>query len=166
MLIVFGGLPGTGKTTLARALSQRLGATYLRIDTIEQALRTTGMLPDDMKDAGYVVAYALAREEFRLGKTVVADCVNPIARTRNAWRAVAESSASAILEVEVVCSDPKRHRERVETREADILGLVLPTWRQVVEREYEPWNRPHHVIDTAIRTKSSAIEELLALVWP
>ncbi len=36
MLIVFGGLPGTGKTTLARAFAQRRRATYLRIDTIEQ----------------------------------------------------------------------------------------------------------------------------------
>ncbi|MFO7481079.1 AAA family ATPase, partial [Oceanibaculum nanhaiense] len=32
MLIVFGGLPGTGKTTLSRALADRLRAVYLRID--------------------------------------------------------------------------------------------------------------------------------------
>jgi len=41
MLIVFAGLPGTGKTTLARALSQAVQASCLRIDTIEQALRNT-----------------------------------------------------------------------------------------------------------------------------
>jgi predicted kinase len=39
MLVVFGGLPGTGKTTRARGLAQRLKATYIRIDTVEQALR-------------------------------------------------------------------------------------------------------------------------------
>ena len=37
-LIVFGGLPGTGKTTLAKAIAGEHAATYLRIDTIEQAL--------------------------------------------------------------------------------------------------------------------------------
>nr|WP_246751941.1 AAA family ATPase [Bradyrhizobium diazoefficiens] len=42
-LIVFGGLPGTGKTTVARELTQRLAATYLRIDTIEQTLRSAGL---------------------------------------------------------------------------------------------------------------------------
>jgi predicted kinase len=38
ILIIFGGLPGTGKTTLAKALAHRLSAAYLRIDTVEQAM--------------------------------------------------------------------------------------------------------------------------------
>lgn len=38
MPIVIGGLPGTGKTTLARLPAARLGAVRLRIDTIEQAI--------------------------------------------------------------------------------------------------------------------------------
>lgn len=41
MLIVFGGLPGTGKSTIARALARALRATYLRVDVIEQAIRVT-----------------------------------------------------------------------------------------------------------------------------
>ncbi len=40
MLIVFGGLPGTGKTTIAKALAAKHMATYLRIDEIEPALRS------------------------------------------------------------------------------------------------------------------------------
>ncbi len=39
MLIALGGLPGTGKTTIARELARQLGAVHLRIDSIEQALR-------------------------------------------------------------------------------------------------------------------------------
>ena len=69
MLIVFGGLPGTGKTTLARAFAQRRGATYLRIDTIEQALRSSEMLAGEVGPAGYMVAYALAEANLRLGGT-------------------------------------------------------------------------------------------------
>lgn len=38
MLIVIGGLPATGKTTLARLLASRTGAVHLRVDTIEQAV--------------------------------------------------------------------------------------------------------------------------------
>jgi len=56
LLIVFGGLPGTGKTTLAKAVAKRYAAVYLRIDTIEMAIRTTEVLREDTGPAGYVVA--------------------------------------------------------------------------------------------------------------
>jgi len=39
VLIVFAGLPGTGKTTLARELARDFDCVYVRIDTIECALR-------------------------------------------------------------------------------------------------------------------------------
>ncbi|MGO8655704.1 AAA family ATPase, partial [Rhizobium ruizarguesonis] len=39
MLIIVGGLPGSGNTTIARALAERLNAVHVRVDTIEQAIR-------------------------------------------------------------------------------------------------------------------------------
>ena len=72
-LVVFGGLPATGKTTLARLLASELGALYLRIATIEQALRNSQVLRGSVEDAGYRVAYAVAAENLRLGRAVVAD---------------------------------------------------------------------------------------------
>jgi predicted kinase len=58
MLIVFGGLPGTGKTTVARALAQRLKAVHIRVDTIEQAVRSCDVLKADVGPAGYAAAMA------------------------------------------------------------------------------------------------------------
>lgn len=62
MLIVFAGLPGTGTTTIARAPARRLRAMHVRIDTIEQALRSCDVLKEDVGPAGYVVAYGVAEE--------------------------------------------------------------------------------------------------------
>ncbi|MFI2758924.1 AAA family ATPase [Streptomyces echinatus] len=42
MLIVMGGLPGTGKTTLARLPAAPIGAVHLRVDTVDQAIVRTG----------------------------------------------------------------------------------------------------------------------------
>lgn len=162
MLIAFAGLPGTGKTTLARAVAGERRATYLRVDTIEQSLRDSGVLAGDVGPAGYVVAYALATANLRLGQEVVADSVNPITITREAWRNAAREAGVAIVEVEVICSDAAEHRRRVETRTVDVPGLVPPSWGAVVARDYAIWDRPRVVIDTARLSVADALAELRA----
>jgi len=161
MLIIFGGLPGTGKTAIAQQLARELGAVYLRIDSMEQAIRDTGVVSQFLDDAGYRVGYAVAEDNLRLGKTVVADSVNPLQLTRGAWISVADRARAKAIEVEVTCSDSAQHRNRVETRSADIKGLRLPTWQEVVSREYEPWERDHIVIDTASESVAENVNELL-----
>jgi predicted kinase len=109
-----------------------------------------------------VVAYALAIANLRLGREVVADSVNPIALTRDAWRDAARAAGTAIVEVEVICSDTLEHRRRVETRALDLPGSVPPDWAAVTAREYAPWDRARVVIDTAGRTAADALAELRA----
>ena len=160
MLIVFGGLPGTGKTTLARLVAQQKRATYLRIDGIEQAIRASGTLAGEVGPSGYLVAYALAEANLALGQDVVADSVNPLAITRSAWRRAAANASSPCVEIEVVCSDPMEHRRRVETRKADIAGLRVPSWDDVQRHAYEAWDRPRLVLDTAGRSAADLLAEL------
>ncbi len=57
-MIVFGGLPGTGKTTICRLLLRKFKATYIRIDTIAQAMIASGV--GHIGPTGYAVATALA----------------------------------------------------------------------------------------------------------
>ena len=160
MLIIFAGLSGVGKSTLARELAHQLGAVYLRIDSIEQALRSSGLV-SRMADSGYCVAYALAEDNLRQGRSLVADSVNPLSITRDAWLDVAKRCGVRAHEVEVQCSDVNEHRRRVETRTSDIPGLILPTWNEVVSREYHPWTREHLVIDTATCSVAESVTEIL-----
>ena len=150
MLIILGGLPGVGKTSIAQRLALELKAVHIRIDSIEQAIRQSGVLVMLMNDAGYRVGYALAEDNLRLGQIVVADSVNPLSITRDAWVDVAKRAGADCLEVEIVCNDSIEHRRRVEQRTADIARFSPPTWMDVISREYEPWDREHLTIDTSI----------------
>jgi predicted kinase len=155
-LIVFGGLPGTGKTTVSRELTLRFAATYLRIDAIEQALREENLAVGAM---GYVVANVLAAENLKLGRIVVADCVNPLIASRAGWRQTALQNAAPIAEIEVVCSDLAVHRRRVEGRSPDISSLKLPNWDEILNRPYERWDKERLVLDTAHASLDGLIEQ-------
>ena len=164
ILIIFSGLPGTGKTTIAKLVAGEQAATYLRIDTIEQCLRSALTLGEDIGEVGYLVSYALARTNLELGGSVVADSVNPVQATRQAWRSVAASAGAAALEIEIVCSDPAEHERRIQARQTDIAGLKLPGWSSVVSRTYEQWSEPRLVIDTARMTAPEAASMISAAI--
>jgi predicted kinase len=161
ILIVVAGLPATGKSTVASALVRRTGFAFVRVDRIEQAIIGSAELKPPLGPVGYTVAYGVAAEQLGHGVSVVAESVNPIGATRAAWRGVAADNGARILEVELICTDEAAHAERVRTREVDIPGLTLPTWRQVLDREYEPWDRDHLVIDTAVQSPATAVSVIL-----
>ena len=134
ILIVLGGLPGVGKTTIARALASKSAAVLVRVDAIEHALKQQVGLEHDIGAAGYSVAFAVAASNLLLGNMVVADCVNPVAESRNGWRAIARGLP--LLEVEIICSDAAEHRRRVTERVPDIAGFRSPSWPEVVSHHY------------------------------
>lgn len=151
LLLVLGGLPGTGKTTLARLLARDLGAVHLRIDTIEQAVVQSSLAVSEAAEVGYTAAAGVARDNLNLGLSVVADCVNPVAESQAGWHATAAATGARIVEIRLVCSDPAEHRRRVEDRVADIAGHVQPTWATVSAAVLAPWPSATE-LDSAGRT--------------
>jgi predicted kinase len=153
MLIVLGGLPGVGKTAIANEMARVLGAVHIRIDSIELAILGSGITAASIDDAGYRVGYAVAEDNLRLGHIVIADSVNPWPVTRDAWLHAAARAHASAVEIEIVCSDDREHRRRVEQR----LESGGPTWEEVVSRDYRAWGRAHIVVDTAGRSVEQCV---------
>jgi len=159
ILYIFAGLPGVGKSTLAKIAAKLLDAVYIRVDTIEQGLRD--LCKFNVQGEGYRLAYKLAQDNLRIGNNVVADQCNPIRLTRQEWSEVAIKNNCNYVNIEIICSDKPEHKNRVENRTIDIENLMLPTWDDVTERKYDVWDEEHIVVDTANRTVEECVEELM-----
>jgi predicted kinase len=165
VLIVVGGLPGVGKTTVARALAGRLGAAHLRIDAFEVALLRQGLVADraDVGSHGYDLARAAADTCLTAGTGVVVDAVFPVAAARRPFRELAARHDARVHWLRLICSDPAEHRRRVEQRTADLPGHVVPDWAAVRRRDVDQWHERHTVVDTATGDPLAAV---LAAVGP
>ena len=117
-LIVFAGRPGTGKTTIARALAPSVGAVPLRIDSFEDGLRASALSVDDVMDAGYAAAREVAADILAARQSVVIDAVNPDEESRQGWDALAEFAGVGIQWVFVRCSDKAMQRALIDERRA------------------------------------------------
>ena len=155
-LTVVGGLPAVGKTAACREIlrlragSQAGPPTWLRIDSIEQALRDSGeMLPGMPAGAGYYVAAAVARDVLDSGGDVLVECVNPLPLTRRLWEETASDLGARFLAIELICSDIK--------------GLDLPGWQEITHRDYVPWPEADLRLDTARLTVTEAARAIVDL---
>ncbi|MEU6934403.1 AAA family ATPase [Streptomyces sp. NPDC046385] len=158
MLIVMAGLPAAGKSSVAERLGQALPAAVVAVDPVEAAMWRAGVdrgQPTGL--AAYLVAEAVADGVLTLGQSVIVDAVNAVEAARRQWRAVADRHRVPVAFIEVVCSDLRVHRQRLERRSRGIVGFEEPTWRAVQERraEYEPWTDHRLVLDSIANLASN-----------
>lgn len=161
-LYIFSGLSGCGKSTLAEKLAEYTNFVYLRIDIIEQGLRDICSI--NISGEGYRLSYRIAKDNLRIGNSVIADSCNPIALTRKEWQEVAEDLGVNFENIEIICSDKSIHKYRVETRSSQISNLQLPTWQDVQAREYHTWNSFRHVVDTSGKSIEQSFLELVNML--
>lgn len=149
-------------------MAQHLKAVYLRVDSIEAALLNATGKP--VVTRGYAALYAVTADNLKQGMSVVVDCVNPIAVTRDGWAAIALECNAELVNIEVICSDTAEHERRVESRHADETNRrgqwTPPTWAQVQQTAsfYQEWRIPRLVLDTAQGTPEENFAELLTLL--
>ena len=105
MLILFAGLPGTGKTTLARAYSEAIGAVHLNSDVLRRDLGLMGDYRPEAKAHVYTNLLARAREALLQGKTVVVDSTFYKAAIRQPFLELANACKIPVYWIETTASE-------------------------------------------------------------
>jgi predicted kinase len=168
VLIAMAGLPGAGKSTVADALGRRTRWPVLSVDPVESALLSAGVAPDQPTGlAAYLAVGALVEHLLRLGQTVVVDAVNADPDARAQWEDLALRSDTPLRFVEVICSDPELHRQRLEGRWRDLGELPEPRWDSLAQRREQltAWSGPRLVVDT-VGAVDVLVEGLVAELAP
>lgn len=131
--IVMRGYPGTGKSTIARLLAASLQAPFIDRDILRQmAVDSFGALPQ-VGYFAYELMFALAREQLRLGMSVVVDSPLTYRSTYETCREIARAFDTPMLVVHCQCPAEVQKR-RLEGRKGQVSSFQITSWA-----EWEQW---------------------------
>jgi len=154
-LIIFSGLPGTGKSSLAEAVGKNFGIPVFAKDWLEASLLQSGLMSTDKNKsfgyAGYELLTVLAKRQLMLGQSVILDSVAATKTIRAEWGRLAKRYQAERRVIECVCSNESVHRGRLRVRKRRIPGWHELEWSEVerVKKYYVPWREEHLTLDMA-----------------
>jgi predicted kinase len=165
LLVAVSGLPGVGKSELSRRIARELELSLFEIDRIEAPLLRRGISGDAIGWGGYEILTSLATDNLELGRSVLLDSVCWTRQIRQRWFALATTYQAAYRPIEVVCSDDKLHRRRIELRDRSGQGLPEINWSRVEEARllYEAWDTPRLRLDS-VGQLDALLSEAIAYV--
>lgn len=139
-LVIFSGLPGTGKSTLANRLARELRWPLLRIDdVVGDVPENAGM---DFWDSRIEVLLGLAEAQLQSSISVILDSVF-MNTDRYHAQAIAREQKARFRPIYTFISDETVWEERITARYIELNHPAVSTWDQVQRqrnhfRSWEP----------------------------
>lgn len=168
VVVLFAGVPGTGKTTAAESLGRTLNAPVFSMDWQLGALTVFGVLrPDNTLPLSVMMLTAAITRQLSLGMSAVVDAAGHTRAERDRWRSLTERLGGRFIGVECICTDEQLQRSRVEGRSRGIpCWPATVTWEHVnrMKKLWEPWEEPHLVLDSAVDSAEVNLRRVLDLI--
>lgn len=176
-LVLVGGLPGTGKSTLAQAIAEQAGFAVIRSDVVRKELAgikagesARSPFGEDIyapawSERTYATCLSQAEGLLFEGKRVLVDANFAEDRRRMAFLEAAGRLAVPL--VFLLCrADPEVARQRLESRKGDVSDADWSVYQRAAER----WENPGPVLQCVMReiatggTKDQALSQALAVL--
>lgn len=156
MIVIVSGLPGTGKSTFASALAERLKVEYINTDIVRKTELTVNYT-DHNKEAVYLFILS----KIRKGKSMIVDGTFSTEKTRNLFRSKAKEMEHSFFLIELT------------TEESIVKGRVSKKrkWSDAdydvylkIKQQYEPIRKEHLILDSGSLTLEGMVERTLIYI--
>ncbi len=166
MIVVFCGLPATGKSFLARHVAKEIDAVHLNTDVVRKEAVENPVYSEEEKKQVYDELFSKARELVSEGKNLVLDGTFYRKGLRDVVEEIASSAEQKVFYIECRC-DEKTVKKRLEKRkkkkgasDADNIEIY-----RLVEEKFEPIEYQHLVVDCKL-PEEEKIERVLKWLNP
>jgi predicted kinase len=167
VLVMLCGLPGTGKSHLARGLAEVLPFVIVESDQVRKILFPECSYSGEESRWVHRTCHALMAKLLRRGVRVIYDATNLHERHRELVYRLADGEEVKLIIVKAVAPEAVAHDRLSDRREGDagdgeVSDADWEVYRRMV-RDVDPIGRNHVVIDTS-QDLSPAITKLLRLI--
>lgn len=163
--ILFSGLPGSGKTSLARQLATRLQISLFSKDAIDRVLRDDGLI-ENSSLTGYHLLMDLAEQQLSLHLSTILDAVFPMQGFRKEVSSIVQKQDARLIVIHTYCSDSNTHRQRMTNRVQYHQGWTPKGWEEVerLASFYEAWEQDEAIFVDAIYPINENFEKILNII--
>ncbi|MBL7809963.1 MAG: AAA family ATPase [Saprospiraceae bacterium] len=158
MLVLIAGLPGTGKTTIARTFAAMSGAVHLNSDVLRKDLGLMGQYNEKEKQLVYKALLKCTEDGLKEGKTVVVDSTFYLRSIREPFEFLAKTIDIPLIWVEIKAAErilQERLQKPRPDSEADFFVY------EKIRDQFEPLEEPHLCINSGLETPESAAKKIL-----
>ncbi len=148
MLYIVCGLPGTGKTTLAKMIADETKSFVLNTDIIRRKIIDDPKYTEREKELIYNLLFEIAEKFLMTGKNVVLDGTFYREELRKKDKKMAERAKSKYKIIEVTCSEEiirkgmEKRKKKGSESDAD-----FEIYKKI-KKQFEPVREKHIVLDT------------------
>ncbi|MFT5594831.1 MAG: adenylate kinase family enzyme [Oceanicoccus sp.] len=147
-MIIIGGVPGAGKSTLAKGLSKELNIPAFSKDELEAAVARRGLCKNkETQGVGFEIMAVIAKTQIENDNSAIFDFIASKSRITEQWSELLESE---IKYIECICSNEEIHKERIQSRNRNIEGWYELVWEDVltIRKYFQPLMTDRLILDS------------------